>query len=156
TYDAQLAHAAAAVPFDAPQIEHVRRGFGPSRWRWAPAGMAAVSIALFLWVLARPAPAPLPKASLPPAPKLLESRSPISPAAAADPPPRPRGVSEVPRGPDPDPQPSGVSEVSRASDAPSPDTIASSSMRDRLRTIAAVAPSTGARAALDDIPERPP
>jgi DnaJ-domain-containing protein 1 len=154
TYDAQLAYSAAAVPLPASQIERVRPGFGPSRWRWAPIGMAAVSIVVFLWALARPAPAPLPKASLPPAPKLLESRSLISPVAAADPAPRPRGVSEVLRGPDPDPR--GVTEVPRVPDAPSPDTRDSSSMRDRLRTVATVAPSTVPRAAADDIPERPP
>ena len=41
TYDAQLAYSAAAVPLPESQIERVRPGFGPSRWRWAhrdPAG----------------------------------------------------------------------------------------------------------------------
>jgi hypothetical protein len=156
TYDAQLTQAEAADPLEAPPIEHVRHGVGPSRWRWAPAGMAAISIAVFLWAVARPAPAPLPKAALPPAPKLLESRSLISPLAIADTTPPPRSVREVLRGPDPDPHPREVSEVPRGPEAPSPDPAASSSVRDRLRAVAAVAPSTAARAAVGDVPERPP
>jgi hypothetical protein len=155
-YDAQLTHGAAGDPLEAPPIEHVRRGFGPSRWRWAPAGMAAISIAVFLWAVARPAPAPLPKAALPPAPKLLESRSLSSPLAVADPALRLRSVREVLRGPDADPHPRGVSEVPRGPDAPSPDPVDSSSVRDRLRAVAAVAPSTVSRAAVDDVPVRPP
>jgi DnaJ domain/SnoaL-like domain len=140
TYDAQLAHATAPVPLPAPQFEHVRQGFGPWRWRWAPTGMAAVSVAVFLWAVSRPVLPPLPKAPLPPAPKLLESRTSISSVATADPAPRPHGVSDVLRGPDP----------------PRPDPIDPPSLRDRLRTVPVVAPSTVARASVDDIPERPP
>src|SRR5262245_43627025 len=140
-YDAQLA-TASATPLAAPQIAPARRRFRPSRWRWAPAGMAALSLAVFLWAFSRPTPPPLPKAPLPPAPRLLEARNPIVAAAVAETIPRPRGISEVLRGPDPLPS--------------EPTDLPPVSLRDRLRMVTAVAPAPVGPAAAEDIPVRPP
>src|SRR5262249_43985255 len=135
TYDAQLANDVAVTPLAAPQDahEHARRPFRPSRSRWVPAAMAALSLAVFLWAFSRPTPSPLPRAPLPPAPRLLDARSPSPTLAASATVPPPRGISQVLRGPDPLPS------------EPPP------SVRDRLRTVAMVA----ATAPAEDIGLRP-
>src|SRR5262249_18632546 len=104
-YDAQLTNDVAVTPLAAPQDEHAheqaRRPFRPSRSRWVPAAMAALSLAVFLWAFSRPTPSPLPRAPLPPAPRLLDARSPSPTLVVSATVPPPRGISQVLRGPDP-------------------------------------------------------
>jgi len=79
-YDAQLAGEPAGLP--ALVTDRVRkraiRFVGPTRWKWAPAGIAAVGLVAGAWAFTRPAPEPLPRVPLPAAPKLLDRWGPTS------------------------------------------------------------------------------